>query len=304
MKKKTILISGADGYIALHTTEQLKKNGYKVIRATRNKNGDLNMDFSDPKKIAELRISGVDTMIHTVTPNELLYKTDPYFAISENAVGIHAALDFCVNNHIRDFIYISSFHVFGNKEGFLNEHTEGFPINDYGLSHHNAEQTVKMFDNSNKVNSWILRPSNLFGIPYDIEKFKRWNLIPFSFCLEAIQHNKITLLTSGSQYRNFVGVSDVCNKIQWILENRPKERIMHAYGNETISVFQYASLVKKIAWEHFSIPVEIIKPEGNELIRQFEFCSIFNKSELQPVMELENFIKDLLTILINRSLKE
>lgn len=304
MKKKTVLISGAEGYIALHAAEQLKKDGYKIIRATRNGNRDLKMDFSDPQTIANLRVSGIDAMIHTVTPNESLYKTDPYLAVSENAVGIHAALDFCVNNHIEDFIYISSFHVFGNKEGVLNEFTEGFPINDYGLSHHNAEQTVKMFNNAQKINSWIIRPSNLFGTPYDMEKFKRWNLIPFAFCLEAIQHNKITLLTSGGQYRNFVGISDVCNKLKWILENRPEERIMHAYGNETVSVFQYASLVKKIAWDYFDIPVEIVKPKGTEPIRQFEFGSVFNKAELQPTMRLEDFIKDLLTILIKKSVKE
>ncbi|WDF51488.1 NAD(P)-dependent oxidoreductase [Paenibacillus sp. KACC 21273] len=304
MHKKHVLISGADGYIALHAAEHLKKNGYKVTRATRSTNSDVEMEFSKPKAIADLKMSGIDAMIHTVTPNEMLYKSDPYSAISENAIGIHAALDFCVNNRIKDFIYISSFHIFGNKEGVLNEHIEGSPINDYGLSHYNAEQTVKMFDRANKLNTWIIRPSNLFGVPYDLKKFKRWNLIPFSFCLEAVDYNKITLLTPGTQYRNFVGIFDVCNKLQWLLENRPKERIIHANGKETMNVFQYASLVKKVAWDHFQMHIEIIKPENNELIRQFEFSSIFSEAELKPVMELEIFVKELLTVLISRSGKE
>lgn len=202
MKLKTVLISGAEGYIALHLIKILNEHGYHVLTASRNPCSDIYMDFSKPEQIANLEIDGIDAMIHTVSPNESLYKTEIYHAVSENTTGIHSALDFCVKNHIHNFLYFSSFHVFGNKEGLLDETTLVAPCNDYGLGHYIAEQTVQMYDRQRKLRAWIIRPSNLFGVPVDCEKFKRWNLIPFAFCKEAVEHRSITLLTPGSQLRN------------------------------------------------------------------------------------------------------
>ncbi|MBS4212614.1 MULTISPECIES: NAD-dependent epimerase/dehydratase family protein [Neobacillus] len=304
MRQKTVLISGADGYIALHLARVLRNLKFKVLTATRTMNGDLKMDFTSPYEVASLKSTGIDAMIHTVSPNEAIYKTDPYRALSENATGVHAALDFCTNNHVKDFIYFSSFHVFGSQEGRLTENTPITPRNDYGLAHGTAELTVQMFDSSNKVNGWIVRPSNLFGVPVSCETFKRWNLIPFLFCREAVENQTITLLTPGNQLRNFVGVSDVCKKVLWILEQRPEGRIFHAYGKETMSVWQYALLVQKVALEIFNLPVRIIRPEGSDHQGTFEFTSMYDDRNLAPRDELETFVKEMINVLLTRSGKE
>ncbi|MEK3760787.1 NAD(P)-dependent oxidoreductase [Paenibacillus sp. FSL P4-0338] len=303
MKPKTILISGADGYIALHLSQMLQKHNFNVLTATRNKNGMVQMDFSKPSEVASLRMSSIDWMIHTVSPNEALYKTDPYRALSESALGIHAALDFCVANRIKNFIYFSSFHVLGKQDGKLTELTPVAPVNDYGLAHSFAEQTVQLFNRTNLVNTWIIRPSNLFGVPVESEKFKRWNLIPFLFCKEAVERNQITLMTPGNQLRNFVGVSDVCKKVLWILNQSPKERIIHAYGKETYSVLHYASIVQKIASEIYGISVEIVRPEGEDLFIEFEFTSILDESDIAPNSELDNFVAEMIKVLLTNQKK-
>lgn len=299
MRVKTVLISGANGYIGLHMAQLLKNNNYKVITATRDSYGDIMMDFSVPSKVPLLNYPGIDAMIHTVSPNEDLYRHDPYRALSENAAGIHAAIDFCKNNNIRDFIYISSFHVFGKQGGLLREDSYVTPSNDYGLAHYTAEQTVRMFDRNKEINAWIIRPSNLFGVPADIERFKRWNLIPFLFCKEAVEQQKITLLTSGSQLRNFVGISDVCKKVLWILNKRPVDRVLHAFGKETISVLHYAHLVQKVALENFDLPVQIIRPDGNEQVVQFKFTSLYNDPEILPTDDIEMFVDEMLKVLLS-----
>lgn len=300
MGSKTVLISGADGYIALHLAQLLRENNYNVITATRGMSGDLRMDFANPSEVASLKCMGIDTMIHTVSPNETLYKTDPYRALAENATGIHAALDFCKSNNVKNFIYFSSFHVFGIKEGRLTENTSLAPRNDYGLAHSTAEQTVQMFDRTHQVNAWIIRPSNLFGVPLNCDKFKRWNLIPFLFCKEAAERGSITLLTPGNQLRNFVSVADVCKKVLFILEQRPSERIIHAYGKETLSVLQYAHLVRKVALESFEMEVQVIRPEGNDQVIDFEFTSQYDHYNLEPSDDLETFVKDMLKVLLRR----
>ena len=298
MKQKSVLITGANGYIALHLARMLKVNNFKVVTAARSSGTDFIMDFSKPSEVASMDIGEIDAMVHTVSPNEGLYTTDPLRALSENAAGIHAALDFCKNNNIRDFIYFSSFHVFGAQGGILTENTSVAPRSNYGLAHYTAEQTIQMFDRTNQVNGWIIRPSNLFGVPAELGKFKRWNLIPFLFCKEAVEKNTITLLTSGNQLRNFVGVSDVCKKVLWILEQKPKERIFHAYGNETMSVLQYAELVQKVGAEFFDLPVSITRPRGDDQVVGFEFTSLYDNTSLIPKDQLESFVKEMFQVLL------
>ena len=298
MKKKTVLISGAGGYIALHIAQALQQQGYLIRKASRNMDADFFMDFSMPNSISSLRAGGIDAMIHTVSPHEALYKSDPLRALAEQTVGIHSALDFCVNNRIQDFIYFSSFHVFGVSSGRLVETSPVAPCNDYGLAHCIAEQAALMYDRQQKVNAWILRPSNLFGVPVDCDIFKRWSLIPFAFCQEAVEHGTITLRTPGNQLRNFVGVSDVCKIVSHVLEQRPKERIFHAYGNQTLSVFQYAQLVQRIALDVFGLTVHIIRPDGRETCPEFEFLSLYD--QLTPAEPLDTFIEKMLAVLLTR----
>ncbi|WP_127532084.1 NAD-dependent epimerase/dehydratase family protein [Paenibacillus kobensis] len=296
MNKKRVLLSGANGYIALHLANWLRNNNYHVLTAARDGSGDLHMDFSRPNQVATDSVSGIDAMIHTVSPNETLYKTDTYSALSESVTGIHAALDFCTHNEIRKFIYISSFHVMGNQSGRLSELSPIAPHNDYGLAHAIAEQTVQMYNRIKQLDGWVIRPSNVFGVPADRDKFKRWNLIPFLFCREAIERGTITLLTTGSQLRNFVGVTDVCRNIQWILDNEPAERIIHAYGQDTLSVYQYALLVQKVARERYGRTVSIIRPEGSNSVSEFEFTSCCSIPELAPRDNLETFVMDMLGV--------
>ncbi|TYP75734.1 NAD-dependent epimerase/dehydratase family protein [Paenibacillus methanolicus] len=298
---KTVLVSGAEGYLALHLAHHLRQSQYRVLTASR-RSGDFRMDFSRPSEVASLPAGGIDAMVHLVSPNEGMLKNDPLGALAEAAAGIHAALDFCKANGIPDFIYVSSFHVFGSTGGVLTEQTAPAPRNDYGLSHLIAEQTVQMFDRAGPINGWIVRPSNVFGVPHKVDAFKRWHLIPFLFCREAIERRLITLLTPGRQLRNFVGASDVCGSILWLLEERPKERMIHAYGKETLSVLQYARLVQRIAQEQFGLPVRIEAPERADSSVEFEFTSRIEHPRLEPRASLEAFVRDMLSILMNKDM--
>ena len=300
MKKSSILVSGADGYIASYLIRGFRALGFSVHTASRSQNGELYLDFSQPAQIAGASISGIKTMLHTVSPNEALFKADPCRAAAENAAGIHAALDFCVRNHIENFIYFSSFHVFGNRGGLLDEATPPSPGNDYGLGHLVSEQTVMLYDRLKKLNGWILRPSNLFGVPVDLDRFRRWNLIPFAFCAEAVRKKSITLLTPGKQMRNFVGIGDVFRKTAWILENAPSRRIFHAYGNETISVYEYARRVQAISSEIIGEPVLINRPDGGGEAAPFSFTSLETDPELLPRDYLDDFIRELSVLLAAR----
>jgi len=300
MGQDSVLVSGADGYIAQHLIRALRERGTVVRTASRGPDGDLYLDFSRPEQIADLRVAGIGTMIHTVSPHESLYRTDPCRAAAENAAGIHAALDFCVRNQIENFIYFSSFHVFGDREGRLDEKTPVSPCDDYGLAHCVAEETVRMYDRRGKLNAWVIRPSNLFGVPANWEKFTRWNLIPFAFCREAAEKGTITLLTPGDKRRNFVGIGDVVRRTLWLLDQRPDRRLLHAYGDETIRVFDYALRVQAIGSELLKAPVRVCRPEGCTRTADFEFTSLRKDNEILPRDRLDEFIREMMAALMKK----
>ncbi len=279
----------------------LKQEEYNVVSSTRNRKTNktsMQLDFSKPSEVVNQKINDIDFMIHTVSPNEILYKFDKYSALAESVAGTRAALDFCIKNNIKNFIYFSSFHVFGNQEGLLTENTIPEPLNDYGLSHYMAEQTIGVLDRREEVNAWILRPSNLFGVPVDLEKFKRWNLIPFLFCKEAVEKQTITLMTSGLQLRNFVGISDLFKKVLWVLQERPGGRVIHVNGKESISVFELAKLVQDIAYKKYGLSIDINRPYGEGMIKKFDFKSIYDIAA--PTENLYSFTEKMLGELLAR----
>lgn len=298
---KTALLTGANGYIAQHIALMLDRLNYKVISSARDNHHDLALDFSSPATVINTKVDGsIDVMIHTVSPNESMCKENPSRAVSEHTAGIIAAMEFCVNNQIQDFVYFSSFHVFGHPSGYIDECSRVEPCGNYGLAHSVAEHTVQMYNRLQKVNAWILRPSNVFGVPVDLTKFKRWYLTPFAFCKEAMEKGSITLFTSGNQLRNFVGVTDVCRKLQWILEQEPNERIIHCNGKQSLSVLELAKLVQKIAKQSLGLSINISHPEGNEPIKHFKYKSAFSNPEINPTEDIEDFIEAMLKALCKK----
>jgi len=297
MRNRRVLITGSEGYLGKHLVHYLRSLHVDVVASHRNElTSQYPLNFSKPQKSSTSHISDIDTVIHTIPLDEWLYKKDKYAALSQHIAGIHAALDFCVHNKIPNFLYFSSFHVFGHQPGMLHEQLPPAPINDYGLTHLIAEQTVNMYNRAKKVNGWIIRPSNVFGVPYDVAAFKRWNLIPFLFCSEAISKGEIVLHTPGNQLRNFVHVIDVCRVVNYIIDTKPDNRIFHAFGSETISVIEYANLVQKVAEEHFNINININQPSGMETIVPFSFHSV--EHNILPTKGLEEFVKEMLLHLL------
>lgn len=297
MKQLTVLISGAQGFIALHLAKQLRAKGIHVITASRSGTDDIFMDFSNPQQIQALKIPSIDLMIHMVSPKEHYYDSNPYYGVSEGASSILAALEFCVHNDIPRFIYLSSIHVFGNRAGLLDEQTLEEPINTYGLVHYFAEQTVALYNRMHKVKGWVVRASHVYGVPIDINRFHRWKLIPFDLCNSAIANKSILLRSSGRQYKNFVSVHDVCRAIEYVIQYEPELRTLHAYGSETMTVRDYALLVKQIGEEKLGMSIGFTSAEDHFQGKPIQFQSI---TPYQPTDYVAPFVEQLLTTLRDR----
>ena len=294
-----VIISGASGYFGKLATYYLEESGVKVLSAGRAANSDIHFDLDFAVDFASTKISeNIDAFIHAAATHEVDCVNYPYKCVSRNVAGTRAALDFCVNNGIKTFIYISTFHVYGTDVGIISEQTPPKPNHDYGLTHLQAEEYVRMYTRKGLINGISVRPSNMFDLPISLDDFNRWSLIPFGFCKSAVNDGEIVLKTTGMQERNFVSVRDIVKVIKMIFNNKLTFDVINIPGVSTYSIRDFANMVKRIMLEEFSKSVEVIVPEGGLQNNVLTYMSNYFKPDDLEFLHIEdhviNFCKELI----------
>lgn len=222
-----VLISGARGYIGRRLVEHLKGHGVEVsilIRDTGTSNSFFKQfttyvhDITSEETIKFSK--NYDFFIHLAAANDIDSKNSKK-ALEGTTLGTKNCLELARINGIKNFIYFSTFQVYGQAEGVINEETPLRPVNDYAITHFFAEEYVKMFSRNFGMDYAILRPVNIYGAP-ESRSQKRWSLVPSCFCLEAFESGKITLKTSGKQLKDFIGLDQLS---EWTLE------LMNSFAN-------------------------------------------------------------------------
>ncbi|KRE46312.1 NAD-dependent epimerase/dehydratase family protein [Paenibacillus sp. Soil522] len=297
---KSLIISGATGYFGAIACDFFASNGWTVIRAMRRENANIFFDLNSPESIANMRISDkVDLFIHAAAANKESCLAHPYRSIAQNILGTKAALDFCVANRIEHFVYLSTLNVFGHPEGHIHELSSPFPEDDYGISHLQAEEYVRIYTNQGKIKGMVIRPSTFIGVPQDMIAFNRWSLVPFSFCRQAVMFGEIVLETSGLQQRNFVSVFDICKVINHSFSRMQDFPLLHVYGPDTLTIREVAELVQAVMDRGFKKRIRLVIPDGTNNEKVLYFQSLFLKDIYQPTGTVEEHMVDLSKIIVS-----
>jgi len=192
--------------------------------------------------------------------------------------------------NVPEFIYVSTFHVYGVSEGEIEPALKCNPLNDYGLTHYLSEEIIRNIFRNNSIAALCVRPTNIYGIPASFHKFDRWSLVPFAFIRSGIDKQHIRLNTPGSQYRNFVDVRDV-------LEAEPSNEGFEArdiYGDDTLTVKEFARLVISILKEEHDLNVVLEFPQENEGVLRKNTRLVFkqDKDLKEPKRTISTFVKN------------
>ncbi|WHY64962.1 NAD(P)-dependent oxidoreductase [Neobacillus sp. SuZ13] len=292
------IISGSNGYFGSIACQYFQSKNWDIVTASRQTDAHLHLDLDRPGDFANLLINKqVDLFIHAAAAHEVACQSNPYQSIFQNVAGTKAALDFCVKNGIKNFVYLSTFHVFGTPEGTINEQSSPCPMNDYGLSHLQAEDYVRMYTRLNKINGLVIRPSNFFGIPADLAHCKRWTLVPLAFCKEAVTTGKIVLRSPGYQSRNFISVLDICKVIEHGYSKCHEVPLLHIPGPDTMSIRSFAKLIQRVTKKQLKKSVELVIPDGPSLHDEFTYSSLYLKDIYQPGDKIEPFVAEFCKVL-------
>lgn len=233
-----ILLIGGTGFLGAKIKDHYENNSIEVITMGRNELSDIVTDFSDIDFV-ELVNWQFDTIVHCLAVNETKINESIDETYKINVTLTRKILEIAVKCGVKNFIYLSTFHVYGKTTGYIDEKSDNKPLNDYGLTHYLSENIVQNICSLNSINYLLVRPTNIYGVPSVNTPFSRWSLVPFQFVKMAKETNAIKLQSSGEQLRNFVSVDDVIHCFELL----GKKHIVNAYGCETLSIYDFANLV-------------------------------------------------------------
>lgn len=284
---KTILLTGHTGFLGSEIKSYYESNGFKVLTIGRNLNCDIKIDLASPEQIKNIQIdTSIAKIIHCAAVNETRILEDITHTYNVNVVSTRTLLELAKKLQVEEFVFISTFHVYGKGYGEINEKTQLRPLNDYGLTHMLSEDIVRNFCSWSKINFKIIRPTNIYGVPQNLSEFNRWSLVPFQFLRNAYTHSEIVIQSSGLQQRNFVSVDDVIKSFELDFQGE-----LNVFGNDTLTIKEFA---EKIAHEisHIDSKKVIIKILGQGTVDP-ALLHISNSTDVyQPSGKLTDFIKE------------
>jgi UDP-glucose-4-epimerase GalE len=171
---KTVLVTGASGYIGSQTCKELKQAGYAVVAVDRNniKHGyfDKQINNSYDSFDVQLALINVDAVVH-IGATSLVGPSvaDPLPYYSNNVTATLRLLEMCRAQGIHNFVFASSAATYGNATGMCYETDNVSPCNPYGQSKRIIELVLADMHTAYWFNSISLRFFNVAGADLDCE---------------------------------------------------------------------------------------------------------------------------------------
>ncbi len=235
---KSVLVTGAAGFIGFHLTQKLLDRGARVI-------GFDNMDtyYDANLKYCRLRILRSNpnftfvkgNLVHKRDIDKLFSRDRPQFVIhlaaqagvpggvcpgdclENNVNGFMNLLEACRQHPPEHLLYASSFSVYGGRNEALRSAEETCrPVSVYAASKKSNELMAYTYSHLYDIPSTGLRLFSVYG------PFGRPDMAYFSFTQKILKDEPIELFNHGDIYRNYTYIDDVAAGIELLLFRPPR----------------------------------------------------------------------------------
>jgi UDP-glucose 4-epimerase len=251
LKGKRILVTGGAGFIGFHLCKQLTNLGLDVTIYDNLSSGKMENvkdvpkakfvkgDILDLKKLCNMEKT--DVIFHLAAQVVVPYSMEnPTEDFETNARGTLNVLEKARKDDSR-LVFASSAAVYGNPTQMPTSESYGFhPFSCYGLSKVVGEEYCQMYANQYGLDITILRFANVYG--------SRCHGVINDF-LDKLTKNpeKLEIIGTGQQSRDFVNVADTVNAIVSAAsrENAIGQTYNVGFG-ETTKIIDLAHMILRI----------------------------------------------------------
>jgi len=235
---KTVLITGATGFLGAHIVRSYSNSNYKII-CTRRNQSDL-WRCADIPNISWINIEQdnwkakvvdeqPDIIIHSAWEGVISDSRDNWKGQVNNLGFLFDLLLIAKEICCKKFIGIGSQAEYGLLEERVNEQVEAKPHTAYGLAKFLAMQSTKTFCNIHSINWYWIRVFSVFG-EYDNNNW----LIPS--LIKKLLNNQNMDLTGGEQKYDYVYARDLAKMILLLSQSAADNGIYNLSSNSSISL--------------------------------------------------------------------
>lgn len=259
MPDRTVLVTGAAGFIGSHAAEGLRAAGYGVVGV------DNFCDFYDRRwKEANLKTAKIDVeemditdgpriagLISRLKPHAILHLAAmagvrpsierPVYYSKVNVEGTTQLLQAAIENKVQKFLFASSSSVYGNqkKVPFSEEDDVNEPISPYAATKRAGELICHAFWHLYRMPISCLRFFTVYG------PRQRPDLAIHKFTRLIAAGKPIPMFGDGSSSRDYTYVADIAQGILAALDRCEKYRIYNLGGSEPVTLSHLVAELEK-----------------------------------------------------------
>ncbi len=306
------LVTGAAGFIGMHTCQALLRQGHQVVGID-NLNDYYDpqlkkdrlqllegnagfefrhMDVADAGALLKLFQScAFDGVVHLAAQAGVRYSLqNPQAYIQSNLVGFANILEACRAYTPRHLVYASSSSVYGHNTKL--PYAESDPV----------DQPVSLYAATKKSNELMAYSySHLYGIPATGLRFftvygpwGRPDMSPVLFLKAILAGDPIKVFNHGQMQRDFTYIDDIVTGVFEVLKRPPAptpdqlvaHRILNIGNHQPVGLLDYVHLMEKLAGRPALIDLQPMQP-GDVLATYADTTSIRELTGFQPATPLE-----------------
>ena len=234
------LVTGAAGFIGMHTAKRLLDDGHEVVGLDNlNEYYDVRlkyarleqltpyqkfrfvkMDLADREGVAKLfEAEKFQRVIHLAAQAGVRYSIEnPMAYIDSNLVGMATVLEGCRHNKVEHLVYASSSSVYGanTKVPFSEEDRVDHPVSLYAATKKSNELMAHTYSHLYSLPTTGLRFFTVYG------PWGRPDMAPWVFTEAILNRKPIKVFNNGKMQRDFTYIDDIVEGINRIQELVPR----------------------------------------------------------------------------------